>query len=471
MRDRLLRQATVTQSKQLVSLKLRDLNKHLLLDKEKQRRLPYYPFRYEEDHHHCHSESSVCSLHNNPTAHFCYTGLIKKVKPKKVNTLQHSSSMSVLQQESVIDLQASETGTHNDAELKSMRLKPVASIAEGSREVQYSEDASESDAIDVCHHKENKHMKQVLVLSSQQFYPRDHRTDQRPKNLSTLSEPQFSILESSNPTLRSNSHKSAGLVVKMAKTIQGPFFMNPKEAAFPARVHRRLDSPGGGKQSTLQNYSRYINRNVIGSSQAFQDALLTLDPEMAIKNKIRLNLLKCGIIKGKGGKAVAKIDGRFKKALERELTATAKKLESPRVHMQRTGKKTIKSLSKDKDAGKPALTSTVSQLLQSLDVSEVQPDGEVSHDVKDPYKTVTVDGTQHRLKPSASAMAVRRARERRRGQGRAPVRSIGELARSSEGEESSPPSSHLAFNRSLHPYLDSVYHRRNASQAQFQTFF
>lgn len=36
-RDQLFRQATVAQSKQLISLKLKDLNKHLLLDKEKQR--------------------------------------------------------------------------------------------------------------------------------------------------------------------------------------------------------------------------------------------------------------------------------------------------------------------------------------------------------------------------------------------------------------------------------------------------
>lgn len=207
---------------------------------------------------------------------------------------------------------------------------------------------------------------------------------------------------------------------------------------------------------------------MIGSSQAFQDALLTLDRDMAIKNKIRLNLLKCGILKGKG-RAVAKIDGRFKKALTRELTATGPKAPSAGPQ-QRAGKRTVKSLSKDTDLRQPPLGSTVSQLLNSLDVSELQDEGEHPQ-VRDPYNTVTVEGLRLSLKPRASAVAVQKARERKKRSGRAAGRSIGELARSSEDAESPPPSSHLAFDRSLHPYLDSVYHRRNASQTQFKTFY
>lgn len=147
----------------------------------------------------------MCSLHNNPTAHVCYADFINlKIKPRKVNTLLHSSSMSALQQESTADWHASEIGS-KQAVKKSMRLKPVKSIHDGSQSIQYSEDASESEELEICHHKENKNMKKVLVLSSQQFYPKNYRAEARPKNLSTLSEPQYSILEASNPTLRSNS--------------------------------------------------------------------------------------------------------------------------------------------------------------------------------------------------------------------------------------------------------------------------
>ena len=88
-----------------------------------------------------------------------------------------------------MDIHASEVGS-NDADLKTMRLRPVESIDAQSRTIQYSDEGSESEDIDVCHHREeSKNKKQVLVMSSQQFFPKDYRMDKRPRNLSTLSEP------------------------------------------------------------------------------------------------------------------------------------------------------------------------------------------------------------------------------------------------------------------------------------------